>query len=149
MTDPERPGALVSLESWVRPHVWLRYDPAGGTLADTRLLPPFPRDLSGYESVETTARAPDGTEIPLSIITRKGLARDGRRPTYLVGYGAYGISYDPAFSPTFLPWLDRGGVYAVAHVRGGGASAGRPGTMPARSPPSRTRSTTSSRQPRR
>ena len=104
----------------MRPHVWLRYDPAGGTLADTRLLPPFPRDLSGYESVETTARAPDGTEIPLSIITRKGLARDGRRPTYLVGYGAYGISYDPAFSPTFLPWLDRGGVYAVAHVRGGG-----------------------------
>ena len=120
VTDPERPGALVSLESWVRPHVWLRYDPASGALADTHLLPPFPRDLSGYESVETSATAPDGTRVPLSIITRKGLAHDGRRPTYLVGYGSYGISYDPAFSPTFLPWLDQGGVYAVAHVRGGG-----------------------------
>ena len=120
VTDPTRPGALVGLESWVRPHVWLRYDPAARTLADTGILPPFPRDLSGYESVETFATAPDGTRIPLSIVTRKGLPRDGRRPTYLVGYGAYGISYDPAFSPAFLPWLDRGGVYAVAHVRGGG-----------------------------
>ncbi len=120
VTDPERPGALVSLESWVRPHVWLRYDAASNTLGDTGILPPFPRDLSGYESVETSATAPDGTKVPLSIITRKGIAHDGRRPTYLVGYGSYGISYDPAFSPTFLPWLDRGGVYAVAHVRGGG-----------------------------
>ena len=120
VTDPERTGALVSLESWVRPHVWLRYDATTGSLTDTRILPPFPRDLSGYQSVETSATATDGTSIPLSIITRKDLPHDGRRPTYLVGYGAYGISYDPAFSPTFLPWLDRGGVYAVAHVRGGG-----------------------------
>ena len=119
-TDPQRPGALVSLESWVRPHVWLRYDPASNRVSDTGLVPPFPRDLSAYESVETSATAPDGTAIPLSIITRKDLPHDGKRPTYLVGYGAYGISYDPAFSPTFLPWLDRGGVYAVAHVRGGG-----------------------------
>ncbi len=120
VTDPVRPGALVGLESWVRPHVWLRYDPVARTLADTRILPGFPRDLSGYESVETFATAADGTRIPLSIVTRKGLPRDGHRPTYLVGYGAYGISYDPAFSPGYLPWLDRGGVYAVAHVRGGG-----------------------------
>ena len=120
VTDPTAPGALVSLESWVRPQVWLRFDPARGRVADTHLLPPFPRDLSGYEDTETSAVAPDGTRIPLSIVTRKGLARDGRRPTYLVGYGAYGISYDPAFSPTFLPWLDQGGVYAIAHVRGGG-----------------------------
>ncbi len=120
VTDPVRPGALVGLESWIRPRVWLRYDPVARTLSDTGILPPFPRNLSGYESVETFATAPDGTRVPLSIVTRKGLARDGRRPTYLVGYGAYGISYDPAFSPAFLPWLDRGGVYAVAHVRGGG-----------------------------
>ncbi len=119
-TDPQRPGALVSLESWVRPHVWLRYDPASGRVSDTGIVPPFPHDLSAYESVETSAAAPDGTAIPLSIISRKNLPHDGKRPTYLVGYGAYGISYDPAFSPTFLPWLDRGGVYAVAHVRGGG-----------------------------
>ena len=120
VTDPTRPGALVSLESWVHPDIWFRYDPTSGHVADSGILPSFPRDLSGYTAVETTATARDGTRIPISIVFRKGLARDGRRPTYLVGYGSYGISYDPFFSPDFLPWLDRGGVFAVAHVRGGG-----------------------------
>ena len=120
VTDPTEPGALVSLESWTHPETWFRYDPATARFADAAILPPFPRDLSGYTDVETFATARDGTRIPLSIVTRKGVAANGRLPTYLVGYGAYGISYDPFFSPLFLPWLDRGGVYAIAHVRGGG-----------------------------
>jgi prolyl oligopeptidase len=120
VSDPRETGLLISLESWVRPLVWLAYDPAAGTVKDAGILPAFPRDVSGYESVETFATAADGTKIPLSVVTKKGLPRDGRRPTYLVGYGSYGIAYDPDFSPSFLPWLDRGGVYAVAHVRGGG-----------------------------
>jgi prolyl oligopeptidase len=120
ITDPARPGALVSLESWVRPDVWLSYDAKTGSLTDSNILPPFPRNLSHYTVVETFAKAPDGTAVPLSIITKAGLHLDGKRPAYLVGYGSYGISYDPAFSPQFLPWLDRGGVVAVAHVRGGG-----------------------------
>jgi len=120
VTDPARPGALVSLESWVRPVVWLQYDPAAKSLTDSHIQPPFPADISNYTAIETSARAPDGTDIPLSIVTKTGLPLDKKRPTYLVGYGAYGISYDPAFNPAFLPWLDRGGVYAVAHVRGGG-----------------------------
>jgi prolyl oligopeptidase len=119
-TDPVRPGVLVSLESWVRPAVWLQYDPTTKALTDSHILPAFPRDLSGYSATETTARAADGTAIPLSIVTKNGLALDKKRPTYLVGYGSYGISYDPAFAPGFLPWLDRGGVLAIAHVRGGG-----------------------------
>jgi prolyl oligopeptidase len=120
VTDPASPGAVVSLESWVRADVWLRYDPATGRVSDSHLVPAFPRDLSGYSAIETFAQAPDGTAIPLSIVAKSGLKLDGKRPTYLVGYGAYGISYDPAFAPDFLPWLDRGGVLAIAHVRGGG-----------------------------
>jgi prolyl oligopeptidase len=120
VTDPARPGALVSVESWVRPAVWLRYDPASKSLTDSHIQPPFPADVSKYTAIETSARAADGTEIPLSIVSKTGLALDKKRPTYLVGYGSYGISYDPAFNPAFLPWLDQGGVYAVAHVRGGG-----------------------------
>ncbi len=120
VTEPTQPGALIGLASWVRPPVWLRYDPATKDLTNSRILPDFPRDLSAYSSLETTARAPDGTAIPLSIITKNGFPHDGKRPTYLVGYGSYGISYDPEFSPRFLPWLDQGGVLAVAHVRGGG-----------------------------
>jgi prolyl oligopeptidase len=120
VADRRRDGIVFSLESWVRPLIWLRYDPAYRTLTDTGIVPKFPRDMSGYDSVETFARAKDGKMIPLSIVSRKGLARDGRRPTYLVGYGAYGDAYDPYFNSRFLPWLDHGGVLAIAHVRGGG-----------------------------
>ena len=62
----------------------------------------------------------DGTWIPLSIVYRRGLELDGSNPTLLDGYGAYGDSSDPAFDPTYLAWLERGGVLAFAHVRGGG-----------------------------
>jgi prolyl oligopeptidase len=104
----------------VHPDVWFHYDPSARALTDTHLLPAFPHDLSAYTAIETTATAPDGTKIPLSIVMRKSTPHDGARPTYLVGYGSYGLSYDASFNPTILPWLDHGGIYAVAHVRGGG-----------------------------
>jgi len=56
----------------------------------------------------------------VSIVYAKGVKRDGSAPLYLQAYGAYALDIDPGFSPRFLPWLDLGGVYAVAHVRGGG-----------------------------
>ena len=120
ITDPTRTGVDLGLESWVHPLSWLHYDPATRAVADLGIVPPFPHDLRAYQAVETSARAADGTRIPLSVISRRGLVRDGRRPVLLDGYGAYGISYDARFVPTLLPWLDGGGVYAVAHVRGGG-----------------------------
>ena len=83
-------------------------------------MPPSPVDFSGVESEEVKARSADGTMVPLSIIHKKGLARDGSNPTWLMGYGAYGISIDPFFQPTRLSWYERGGVLAVAHARGGG-----------------------------
>ncbi|HTQ02183.1 MAG TPA: prolyl oligopeptidase family serine peptidase, partial [Casimicrobiaceae bacterium] len=55
-----------------------------------------------------------------SIVHKKGIKLDGNNPTILYGYGAYGISTTPFYRPTFLPWFERGGVFAVAHVRGGG-----------------------------
>jgi prolyl oligopeptidase len=58
--------------------------------------------------------------IPLSIIYKRGIKLDGSNPTLLSGYGAYGISRDPGFNPSLLAWYEKGGVYAVAHVRGGG-----------------------------
>ena len=59
------------------------------------------------------------TEIPLSIVYRKGIERDGQNPLLLYGYGAYGLSIDPAFASPRLSLIDRGFVYAIAHVRGG------------------------------
>jgi oligopeptidase B len=66
------------------------------------------------------AKAPDGTEVPISVVYKKGFQRDGRAPLLLYGYGAYGISIDPTFGSDRLSLLDRGMVYAIAHIRGGG-----------------------------
>jgi len=120
VADPTRPGADFSLESWMQPLAWLHYDPGSHAVVDLGLVPPYPHDLRAYQTVETAVRAHDGTLIPLSIVRRRDAPNDGRRPVLLDGYGAYGISLDPSFSPQLLPWLDRGGIFAVAHVRGGG-----------------------------
>jgi prolyl oligopeptidase len=62
----------------------------------------------------------DGVEVPLTIVYPKNVARDGSAPLLLEAYGAYGVSEVPEFWPSLAVWLERGGVYAVAHVRGGG-----------------------------
>jgi prolyl oligopeptidase len=66
------------------------------------------------------APARDGTAIPITVIHRAGLPRDGTNPTLLMGYGSYGMSATPRFDAGMLAWLECGGIYAVAHIRGGG-----------------------------
>ena len=77
-------------------------------------------DPSLYASERLFATAPDGTEVPVSILYRRDAKRDEGNPVYLMGYGAYGASMDPWFSSNRLSLLDRGVIYATAHVRGGG-----------------------------
>jgi len=77
-------------------------------------------DPAGYESARVWAVADDGTEVPMSIVWKRGVVRDGGAPCLLYGYGSYEISMDPWFSIARLSLLDRGVVFAVAHVRGGG-----------------------------
>ncbi len=72
-----------------------------------------------YQSERIYATAPDGVEVPISLVYKKGFVRDGRAPLLLYGYGSYGISIDPAFSSDRLSLLDRGFGYAIAHIRGG------------------------------
>lgn len=76
-------------------------------------------DASQYVSERIFAAAPDGARVPISLVYRKGFTRDGQSPALLYGYGAYGSSIDPGFSSDRLSLLDRGFVYAIAHVRGG------------------------------
>lgn len=76
-------------------------------------------DASRYVSERIHARASDGTAIPVSLIYRRDLVRDGRAPMWLTGYGAYGYPYPITFSHARLSLLDRGVVYAIAHIRGG------------------------------
>jgi len=75
-------------------------------------------DPARYETRRVMARAPDGVEVPISVVHRKGIELDGDNPCLLYGYGSYGINVEPAFSSLNLTLLDRGFVYAIAHVRG-------------------------------
>jgi oligopeptidase B len=77
-------------------------------------------DTRNYVSERLHAKAKDGTLIPISLVRRKNTVRDGEAPLLLYGYGSYGLSIPPAFSSNRLSLLDRGVVYAIAHVRGGG-----------------------------
>ncbi len=117
--DPLQDGCWFLLDGWVHPLVLCRGAP-DGSVTVTDIAPKAPFDVSLYESRELMVTVRDGTQVPLSIIYAKGARRGGPRPLYLQAYGAYGLDIDPGFSPRFLPWLDLGGVYAVAHVRGGG-----------------------------
>lgn len=117
---PTEPGAMVHVVSWTTSPLWLKYDSNTKAALDTGIQPPIPVDTSAYESVEVKAKSADGTMVPMSVIRPKGLQLDGSHPTHLIGYGAYGISYDAFFDPVWVAWLERGGVIAFAHVRGGG-----------------------------
>jgi prolyl oligopeptidase len=120
VTNPTESGAWLELTSWTKSPLWYALDASSGNLTDTGLVPPSPVDYSQVESEEVKAKSADGTMIPLSIVHQRGMPLDGSHPTWLTGYGAYSITYDPGFRPTLLAFFERGGVYAVAHVRGGG-----------------------------
>ena len=77
-------------------------------------------DRTNYKSERVVATAPDGTKIPMSMVYRKGVKMDGSAPLLLYGYGSYGASMPPTFSSTRLSLLDRGVIFVISHIRGGG-----------------------------
>lgn len=120
-TDSQTEGLLFGLTSWTKSTAYFAYNPKTQTATDSTLVPPIPIDLSGIESTSVKVRSHDGAMVPLVILYQRGLKRDGTNPTLLEGYGAYGIvNTEPFFASNFPPWLERGGVIALAGVRGGG-----------------------------
>jgi prolyl oligopeptidase len=77
-------------------------------------------DFSDIAVERAEAVSKDGTKVPVAILHRKSIRLDGSNPTVLYGYGGYGINLSPYFSQTLIVWLEQGGVYAVANLRGGG-----------------------------
>ncbi|MFC5462840.1 prolyl oligopeptidase family serine peptidase [Massilia niabensis] len=73
-----------------------------------------------YETRQQFFTSRDGTKVPMFIVSKKGIKLDGSNPTYLYGYGGFNISMTPGFSPANLAWMEMGGVYVVANLRGGG-----------------------------
>ncbi len=111
----------LSYQSLVAPPAVYDYDVttrARTLLKETEVLGGYRKEA--YASERLLATAPDGTKVPVSIVYRKGLVRDGKSPALLMGYGSYGASMVAAFSSSRVSLLDRGVVYAIAHVRGGG-----------------------------
>ena len=120
VTDPVRPGVVFKTEGWTHSPRYLQFVPPNRTVINTGVIPPAMADFSSIEAIEVSAKSTDGTVIPLSIVYKRGLSLDGTAPALLIGYGAYGFTQDPHFNASDLAWLERGGVYALAHVRGGG-----------------------------
>ena len=115
----EDPETFFAFQSYTVPPTLYRYDVATGDLRvhrETRV------DVKpeAYETVQVFFSSKDGTRIPMFITHRKGLARDGLNPTLLYGYGGFNVSETPSFSVARAVWLEMGGVFAHANLRGGG-----------------------------
>jgi prolyl oligopeptidase len=114
-------GILLSMMSWTRHESIYEYNPSNNRFTEIDLQPEgeyhVPTDLVA-EEVEV--RSHDGTMVPLSIIYKQGIKLDGSNPCWLTGYGAYGYSLEPRYQPVNYAWYEKGGILAIAHVRGGG-----------------------------
>ncbi|HEY4424189.1 MAG TPA: S9 family peptidase [Pyrinomonadaceae bacterium] len=122
-TNPEYNTSVVrySYNSMVTPNSTFDYDMNSGksTLLKQQEVPGG-FDRNNYQSERVFATASDGTKIPMSMVYRKGVKMDGSAPLLLYGYGSYGISIPPTFSSTRLSLLDRGVIFVIGHIRGGG-----------------------------
>lgn len=111
---------LYRVQSWLEPPAWYRYDAQGHQPVLTALVETAGVTFNDAEVVREFAVSRDGTRIPVNIIYRKGMKLDGSHPALLYGYGGFNIGLSPAFAGASVRmWLDQGGVYAVANLRGG------------------------------
>jgi prolyl oligopeptidase len=111
-------GVIFSLESWLEPRRLYLFDQEGVLNLQGKAL-----KVTGYEdlaTLETVATSTDGTAVPLSIVYRKDIKLDGKNRAIVSAYGGYGVMSAPTFQPLMLEWVRAGGVWATAHVRGGG-----------------------------
>ena len=118
-TNIHRPFAFLNATNWTEPGDIYRYDPTLGTATRTNIVGSDP-GVMPREAHELTAIATDGTAVPVSVVANAGTALDGSHPLLLQVVGAYGFSTTPNYDAVPAAWLALGGVYAVAHVRGGG-----------------------------
>ncbi len=114
-----------SYTSLITPESVFDYDMSRRTRELKKQQPVLGYDSSQYASERLQATAPDGTQVPISLVYKKGFERNGRGPVLLDGYGSYGLCHDPTFRSDRLSLIDRGFVYAIAHIRGG-ADLGKP-----------------------
>ena len=120
--EPVGDGSLLySVETYLRPPYFCRYDERTARASETSLAQSSPAKFDDAEVVREMAHSRDGTAVPLNILRRKDVKLDGSAPVLLTGYGGYGISLAPRFiAPAGRLWLDGGGIFVIANLRGGG-----------------------------
>lgn len=116
--QPSTDGLVYSLQSWTRPRTAYAY--REGKSVDLELGESTLMAHDGIVTVETVATSADGTQVPLTILHRKGVPLDGGNRALVYAYGGYGRSIQPTFRTDVLAWVNAGNVAAIAHVRGGG-----------------------------
>ena len=109
---------IYKTQSFVQPVNWYTYE--NSEPQKTALITQSPVDFSDIEVKRELARSKDGTVVPITLLYRKGVKQDGKNPALLYAYGGYSISLTPKFNPDLHLWLEQGGVYAIANLRGGG-----------------------------
>lgn len=116
--SPDEKELFLSFSSYGYPPAILRWTAAEGLTEFFRAAVPV--DPSAIETTQVFYPAADGMKIPMFLVHKKGLEKNGMNPTALVGYGGFNVSYPLHFSPANWGWLEQGGIYAVANIRGGG-----------------------------
>jgi prolyl oligopeptidase len=110
---------FYSFTSFLAPTTIYRFD-LKSRVNEVFKAPKVAFDPASYETRQVFYNSKDGTRVPMFITAKKGIALDGNNPTLLYAYGGFNISMTPAFSPANVAWLEMGGIYAVANLRGGG-----------------------------
>ena len=114
--DTREEGAIAAVDTWTEPTRLVSY-PA---MTDVGIAATLAPEYGSIVAERAEIASEDGTPVPMTILRRRDLVLDGSHPTILDAYGGYGISLRPLCDPLRIAWLERGGVYAIAHVRGGG-----------------------------
>jgi len=115
-SDPE---TFYSFSSYARPTTIYRFDTQTGK-SEIFAEPKLTFKPADFSVEQRFYKSKDGTEVPMFVVMKKGLDRSKGSPTLLYGYGGFNVSMTPGFSPTKLAWVDKGGVLAIANLRGGG-----------------------------
>jgi len=126
-------SVLFDVSTYLRPRYYAQWTPSTGKTEETALKVTSPITFDDVEVVREFATSKDGTKVPLNILRKKGIKLDGSHPTLLYGYGGYGVNMTPVFAGAMRRlWLDAGGVYVIANIRGGGEYGDRwhPDGMP-------------------
>jgi prolyl oligopeptidase len=111
---------ILSIGGWTRPNSIFRYDSAKEKFIDLTPTDNNFKEFNDFIVEEIEIPSHDNVLIPVSLIYKKGLSKNGKNNTLLLNYGAYGLSFSPYFSIPFLTWVSEGGIWVIPHIRGGG-----------------------------